>query len=768
MSISIDNHKLFKENLSNGINIFTGAGFSCLPSPTCNVLPTASDLCNELCDIFNLPKTFGDDLESLSSLAPKQQLQDYLRKRFTVYDYNEKYDVINKIKINSFITTNIDNIIHCVMDNSKKYYLRSITYYGATGNAVNELCYIPLHGDVTDQNSNLYFGKFDLATVDKANSDLFDLMHAKLLGKPVLFCGYGFHDSGVLKTVKKLLDHASHDIWVQFLPNDNKSIELFRALGCNIISSDTKQLLQWIDEELRDFENDVKAIADKEELKSFLIPSINQVESIPVAEFYQKGNTHWHAILANHAFELPIVNKLYDLALEYKNVILIGGRFTGKSTALMQLSLKVNAINKLYVDEITKEQAGFIVGKISDVETWIFFHDCSEDIEAYRIFAEKANIKVVGIGDDYRFEISKHLLDGVNFKVIDIDELTEMQAQQLYEYIPNSIKKNPFRYKDTQDEKYSMLEMISKNVKNVYTKERVKNLLLHLNKSDEEAFNAVLLTAYLSDNGSALSMDVVFRYFNATDYECAKGIISKAKSLLRDFLFVKENEMAQDYFRLRSKLFSLYAMNVLRFENTLKESYARAIEKFIYEIPPYIIFRYDVFRRKSYDSSLFYDLFKIHGDNIYSYLYNYDSNPYTLQQWALFRAKCGDYKQAFIYIDKAMSEKPNNFSMKNSRAIILFEANKKQKTSLALEKMKEAMEILRACYTNDKRKVYHAQIFSEFAMYLYDNHSDSKYMDEARKWIVEIMEDETSNSHRTKHIKNELDKRIYKSRMPKL
>ncbi|GHU51784.1 hypothetical protein FACS189496_0780 [Bacilli bacterium] len=169
---------------------------------------------------------------------------------------------------------------------------------------------------------------------------------------------------------------------------------------------------------------------------------------------------------------------------------------------------------------------------------------------------------------------------------------------------------------------------------------------------------------------------------------------------------------------------------------------------------------YDVFIRKSYDSSLFYDLFRDQAEDIYSYLYNYDSSPYTLQQWALYRAKLKDFKQAFIYIERAMSEKPTNFSMQNSRAVILFEANRSLNTALALKQKKEAMDILSYCYNNDKRKIYHAQIFSEFAINLYDEYSDREYLEKAYMWINEIIDNQELYSRKTRKIRDELQRRI--------
>lgn len=47
--IEIDNRNMFFDKLKTGINLFTGAGFSVLESPSGNRLPAASALCEDIC-----------------------------------------------------------------------------------------------------------------------------------------------------------------------------------------------------------------------------------------------------------------------------------------------------------------------------------------------------------------------------------------------------------------------------------------------------------------------------------------------------------------------------------------------------------------------------------------------------------------------------------------------------------------------------------------------------------------------------------------------
>ena len=133
----------------------------------------------------------------------------------------------------------------------------------------------------------------------------------------------------------------------------------------------------------------------------------------------------------------------------------------------------------------------------------------------------------------------------------------------------------------------------------------------------------------------------------------------------------------------------------------LRNAYASVIEKFLKKVSIFKIYQYHLFRRSAYDAKLYYTLFGEDANKIYSELYEYDQNPYTLQQWALCRAYLKQFKEAFADIDKALRQKPNNLSIKNTSAIILFEANRTEKNLTGQQKRNEAMQILEQCYYND-------------------------------------------------------------------
>ena len=62
--MNIDMEHLFKEALQNGINIFTGSGFSTLAAPDGTKLPTVSELCPEICANNCMRITIGNSCHS--------------------------------------------------------------------------------------------------------------------------------------------------------------------------------------------------------------------------------------------------------------------------------------------------------------------------------------------------------------------------------------------------------------------------------------------------------------------------------------------------------------------------------------------------------------------------------------------------------------------------------------------------------------------------------------------------------------------------------
>lgn len=752
--VKIDNRNIFFEKLKTGINLFTGAGFSVLESPSGSRLPAAGELCEELCDKFKLDASYSNDLEKVSSILKrncKKQFQDYLRQKYTIHDYNALYDILEKINISSIITTNIDNLIFSVMDKSNRYYLNTVSYCGPTKKDGYSIEYIPLHGDVLDIDSELYFGKFELCNVNNQNHGLFSMMESALLRNPTLFWGYGFHDGSVSGVIDRVLENGRQDVWIQLMPG-NKDCQYFRDLGCNVIIGDTESLLKEIKEEvLKDDKGSTSSINVVDPFwKKYSIPSINQVESLPISDFYKEGKTHWYYALTEKAYVTQFVNSIIDVALKEKNVIVVGIPLGGKTMLLMQVACKINKPT-FFVDDLNQAKAKLLCNNAKrDKDEFIILVDnCSEDMIAYKMLADCPNIRTIATSDDFMFESSKHILEKVSYKKLNIPDIDYNEAQRIYSNIPFDLRKEEFRYKQNSNDKYSVLELVSANVKDVLSRNKIEQSLQKVQVQNKEAFELILLTAYLVYNKSALTTDVLVAYFDSMDINSIRNKVDIAQSYLSELNITIDPDVEdQDYYTLRSAMFAKYTHDVavLRF----KEEYGRVIKKFIKEVPPCYIYKYYVFKRTAFDAGLFYNIFSDKGDEIYGDVFISDPSAYTLQQWALYKAQTKRFSEAFSNIDQAIHMQPNNFSIKNARAIILFEANKDKNTLEAKNALIEAMSILDECYNSDKRKVYHAQKFAEFSLFFLEKYGDNIYIEQAFSWIESLINNEESMSKKTR------------------
>lgn len=479
--------------------------------------------------------------------------------------------------------------------------------------------------------------------------------------------------------------------------------------------------------------------------------------AVPAKDFYINGNTQWYSVLSKQAVELDIVNDVYNKHLSNKNIIIVGMDFSGKTTALMQLALKINHKNKLFIQNLTVEKSKYILNNLSNTEAVIFVDNCEEDLQAYRILAEADNVYTIATATDYTYEASKHILEGVLVEHFFIEDFTKEQARRFYNAIDSKLRNDKFVYKEDDSEKFAILEMMLKNVANSMKKKRVKELLLKVLRRSYQAFETVALSCYLSGNKSALSTDILFSYFDCNSYEDTQQYVNEANGLLRALeVEVDYCEDDQDYYDIRSKMFLHHCKKVLTENNDLVQAYSSVVKTFIERIPVYKIYRYNLFRRSAYDAKFFHILFKEKSNEIYEKLYDYEPNPYTLQQWALCRSYLKQFKLAFADIDKALRQRPNNFSIKNTSAIILFEANREERNETGRQKRAEAMKILTECYKNDKRKAYHANRFAEFAINIFEIDNDSKYIEQAQKWIDEVVSKNEGNSRYTRKYQKRL------------
>ena len=60
----------------------------------------------------------------------KEELRSYLENRFKVIDYDDRYNYLDSFNLKTVFTTNIDDLLYKIFDQSQHHYLNDITIYG--------------------------------------------------------------------------------------------------------------------------------------------------------------------------------------------------------------------------------------------------------------------------------------------------------------------------------------------------------------------------------------------------------------------------------------------------------------------------------------------------------------------------------------------------------------------------------------------------------------------------------------------------------------
>ena len=110
MRIEFEN--LFLKACIDGINIFTGAGFSINAyNRSGTKLPLANELSMELADRFGVPKNLPlPHQSSIIESRNKEEFYAYLKEKMYVEQFDIEYNDIENLSIKNWYTTNIDNL----------------------------------------------------------------------------------------------------------------------------------------------------------------------------------------------------------------------------------------------------------------------------------------------------------------------------------------------------------------------------------------------------------------------------------------------------------------------------------------------------------------------------------------------------------------------------------------------------------------------------------------------------------------------------------
>lgn len=748
--IDIYNQNSFVHALQNGVNIFLGAGFSILAKDrNGKLLPLGTQLRDELAERFKKPRFY--DLPQLCSIInniDEKSLTAYLTNRFTVEEIDPLYYNLRRIKINSIYTTNIDNLMYVVYKDVPGVFINNLATDGKSTDK-NGIDYLGLHGSVASYPHKYIFDVASLATIFNDAPRIWSMLAQSLEQYPTVFIGYGFGDNSVLQTLlsQQTFTNARKDIWVVLRKEDQQYSEYYQSMGFHIIKSDVKSFLEYLGTITG---SGVVSNFDKEKfelLRPYLVPHNLQDVKIqrPIKDFFEGSSPMWCDILSAQICKTHHLPKIEDCIYEKgKNTVIIGAPVTGKTTLLMQAAKNCEGIGiKLYFDSIAQGRAEYIAKLIGTDYAVVFIDNLYDSIDAIQVFDKYSNIKLVCSERSHYFGIIFNQIDETKFNVYNATSLTDADLQNIFKTVPESIRKEKL-YKESSDSVYdrdTLYEFVSKNVTFQNVKERYSQALKELEYEDTELAEFLVLCAYMHSCHVPLSFEVAYDYFDSFNAESIFSMREDAADIIKDFIPEDGSYENMDYYYPRSR----YIAEVI-VDSCSSSLLARVLNGVLNKVPYMHICDYRIFHKYAFDKNIALRAFVNweEGMEFYEKAFLYDNqNPYILQQGALYLSQKHRFAEAFVWIDKAISMTDDRyFSIRNSHAIILFNANIDKTDGNVREQLDRSMQILERCTNADSRKKFHACVYADQAIRYFGKYNDDVakgYLRTAYDWLVDIV-----------------------------
>jgi hypothetical protein len=745
--MNIDLKDTLINSLKNGVSLFLGAGFSILAKDKENrTLPLGAQLRDELATNFNLPNSLElSQLATIIESTNKKGLTQYLKKRFDVNTYDDKYDILKNICIKSIFTTNIDNLIPKIYSNSTNNYLNDITSVGPSYHDKLAIDYAPLHGAIYDDERKMVFSTIDLATTFSNEQNTWFFLRNAVSKHPIIFIGYGLNDASVIQALfsgsSKLKPHQTK--WILLYKSDEASKAYFKSLGFNIIEGSVEELLDF-------FKNELNSNEQKKNINDpwFVFPNemvphkSAKLPVRPLKSFFLGAQPYWSDIYNNRIPKVSHYEKIVDLIYAKKNIIVLGLPASGKTTLMMQIAAFIDFKGlKLICNNMNIEKANVITNRLLGDRVLIFIDNFTDTIEVFEHFKKFKNITLVGFDRQYNYEIISHRINRSEFEIYDITNLTLEDIQLIYSQIPSEVRKSKLISQLREGVEPSIFEFVNLNINQPDINKRYKDVINELDNKDPLLSDFLVMTCYVSACRTPVSFDMALNFLDDSieSYEEIYNIISNIGELISEYdgYLVDEN---QDFFIARSSIVSEAIL-----EQVPTEIFSRVINRFHSNVPKYAISRYDIFKTKGYDANFIKKAFPNWRDGLefYELAYESDRSPFILQQGALYLASKKKYQDAFKWIDQAiLTSSKKFFSIRNTHAIIQFEANinSDDRINQVRYLLDESMTELEKCYNDDKRKLYHVLTYGRQSIQYFSRFNDEKsidYLQKAQKWLIE-------------------------------
>jgi hypothetical protein len=747
--IEVENKASFLAAIRSGINLFAGAGWSVLAESSAGRLPVGDQLSKDLRVHFGVDPHEALDLPQLHTVIASKNTQDleqYLRTRFSVTRFDPRYSVLERMALKSIFTTNIDDLFERVLAASTTHFLND-AYSRGTAGAANAIDIVKLHGSVLDENRPFVFGPLDIAVAATADPDRWMLLRQRLHEAPTLFAGYAVRDAGTLQMLRAgtANQEIPADAWVQIRPSnsDPAMLDYFRALGFQIIVGETDELLDLLDKELGADER-----IEPADPVITNIPSSGQVAARPLEDFFLGAAPTWSDIYAQQVPRTEHYRTIANNVAANANTLISGIPGSGKTTLLMQIAAHVPFDGpRVMLNSPSAPEAQLLGRQIGNRRALVLVDNVSGDIEALVQLTRLSNAVVIAADRDYNLSSVSHRIAKSKIQAqVAISSVVKQDLQKVWNAIPVRVRRRLMEWPETSSSLTPTVhEMVRANVSQKSLDERLIEYANSIYRSDPEDAYMLMLACYMHYGRVPLSMDVVIAFYRDTvaDFRDLYAMLDAVGDLLGEHTGA-EAKNDQDYFAARSLQ---VAENVL---HGVPGSALRALlERFQQNISPMRVVSYDVFRRRAYDYRLYRRAFPSWQDGAEEYdkvkekIRSFDAAQeyYVEQQKALFLSEHKQYEEAFREIDHARgARKRVNWTIENTYNRILFRANV-DKAALAPEAENlcfRALDGLEEAHEKDERKGQHALVFSDSALRLsraVDQNLSVEYLEKAEEML---------------------------------
>lgn len=778
MNIQIQEKNTFDRALKSGISLFLGSGFSVLSKDKQgDSLPCGNGLLDNLKEKFPKISAFND-LSKVSTVLEKSmdrdEFKEYLTNRFTVAEYDKVYDNITQINLKNIFSTNIDDLVFKIWenDNQSQRYINNTLNLGESNDSL-AINYFPVHGCVMNPEKEYIFSNIKIASAYSSQDGSWESLKLTVSSAPILFWGWSFNDSDIIEAIYSARGKMVEDNtrkWIVLYKPEKFEIEFYKSLNFSVIIADTEQLLKYFKE--IELEKKPEISSKIRVPMQYQVPSAIKEASYPVENFFMGDIPRWSYIYSGQIIKTHHYKKIVDLIHSEKNVIVIGIPASGKTTLLMQLASGIESERQKHILYTpTVAEVDRYCKLVGNEKVMVFVDNCLNDYRAMMQLMKKNNIQVIGFERDNRYEsIAYRLMENkLGYELYDVSEVNEQDITRLISSIPKGI----YSGKIVELKDNTIFETVRKHTRVPVMEDRFADVLRDLYSYDQKATELFLMISYVHSCGVPVSYDMIYSYLEEDDYRTVYDDIRNIGKLItecynQDFSFLGEISLGdQDYYKCRTRYLAELIIRKVPNYKLMR----LVLNKFVERVPIFKICRYDIFKNSAFDADIVTRYFTKYEDGIdfYKKCLEIEDSAFMYQQIALYASRKRKYSDAFRWIDKAKNcEKRNIFSVRNTHAIILFNANisKENEDGSVIATLHQSLEILKDCYENDLRKGFHARIFGELVLKFYEAYGYDeveKYIETAINWLeIEMASKNNSNTSIKKmcQIKKEIEKKI--------